>query len=113
MTTRANLYIDQGIDFTTPIELSGDDGSDFVITDQTFFCQARKIYSTSIIVSANVDVSIGDPPNDINLIIPGSATEITVPGKYQYDIIMLESNGSKKKLLEGLMFILPTITQTP
>jgi hypothetical protein len=32
------------------------------------------------------------------------------PGKYQYDVLMIESSGAVQKILEGLMIVLPTIT---
>jgi hypothetical protein len=45
------------------------------------------------------------------MVISADATANVEPGKYQYDIVML-SGSTKEKILEGLMFILPTITRS-
>lgn len=114
MTTRANLYVDQGVDFAVVLDLFDTEGTGFSITDQTFKCEAKKVFSSSANSSnsfeAEVVVNTDDADtNDLNLIISASATTNVQPGKYQYDIIM--SDGTDRyKLLEGLIFLLPTIT---
>jgi hypothetical protein len=47
----------------------------------------------------------------IELYIPPETTEDLDPGKYTYDILMVDLSGSRTKVLEGLMFILPTVTR--
>lgn len=111
MTTRANLYVDQGIDFLVALELSTDDGDDYDITDQEFFCQVRKLYSSAIAFEVDLEVVVNGVTNELNLYIDPSKTKNIEPGKYQYDIIMKKANGISTKILEGLMFILPTITR--
>jgi hypothetical protein len=113
MTTRANLYVDQGIDFSITLDLFDAGGSDFEVADQEFFCSVRKLYSSSIAFEANTFVDTSD--NDINsleLSIPASTTRNVEPGKYQYDIVMRTDQGTSK-ILEGLLFLLPTISRVP
>jgi hypothetical protein len=111
MTTQATLYVDQGTDFLISLELSQDTGGDFVISDQTFYCDVKKLYSTSKLFSANVDIVTGDGGNDINLVIGAESTRNITPGKYQYDLLMVNSSGGGvEKILEGLLIITPTIT---
>jgi len=112
MTTNANLYVDQGIDFAITIDLFDVDGQEFEIVDQEFKCEVRKVFSTSIIFEASIEVNFDDnDENNIDLLIPGSLTENESPGKYQYDIIMYRGN-SRTKILEGILFLLPTITRS-
>jgi len=111
MTTRANLYVDQGIDFVIALELETDDGSEFPITDQQFFCQVRKMYSSTVAFEAELEVVVNGVSNELNLFIDPDDTKDVKPGKYQYDLIMRKFNGDTLKLLEGLLFILPTITR--
>jgi hypothetical protein len=108
MTTRANLYVDQGVDFLVTLNLNSDDGTDFEITNQTFFCDVRKLYSTKLAFRAELEVIVNGVTNELNLLIDPETTRSVEPGKYQYDILMV--GNSTTKLLEGLMFILPTIT---
>lgn len=111
MTTRANLYVDQGVDFLVALELETDDGEEFPITDQQFFCQVRKMYSSTVQFEAQLEVVVNGVSNELNLMINPEDTRGVKPGKYQYDLIMQKFNGDTLKLLEGLMFVLPTITQ--
>lgn len=110
MTTQATLYVDQGTDFLVSLELSQESGGAFVISDQSFYCDVKKVYSSSKLFSANLEVILGDGGNDLNLYIEPDVTRGLEPGKYQYDVLMVDTNGSTQKILEGLMIILPTIT---
>jgi hypothetical protein len=47
----------------------------------------------------------------IELYISPETSEALDPGKYTYDIIMMSQGGTRVKVLEGLMFILPTVTR--
>lgn len=111
MTTRANLYVDQGVDFAIVIDLFDAEGQDFSIRDQTFRCEVRKLYSSSKAFEATLEVVDDTLVNNLELIIPASATADKRPGKYQYDLIMLDGIQTTK-LLEGLLFLLPTISST-
>jgi hypothetical protein len=111
MTTRANLYVDQGADFAVVLDLFDSEGVDFNISDQEFKCEVRKVFSSSVAFEATVRVNTDDnDANNLDLIVSANTTADVDPGKYQYDIIM--SDGLQRtKILEGLMFILPTITR--
>lgn len=111
MTTRANLYVDQGIDFLISLELETDDGEEFPISDQQFFCQIRKMYSEKVQFEAELQVIVNGVTNELDLFISPEDTKNVKPGKYQYDLIMKKPNGNTTKILEGLMFILPTVTK--
>ena len=111
MSTRANLYVDQGVDFITSLNLFTSAGDEFDITTQQFSCDVRKVYSSSVVFSADIVVEPGGVPGLLELQVSGDTTANTEPGKYQYDLIMTSSGGKREKILEGLMFLLPTITR--
>jgi hypothetical protein len=112
MTTRANLYIDQGTDFFTSLELETSEGVDFPIVQQEFYCQVRKVYSTSITFEADTEQVTDGVTNVLNLIVTADMTRDIEAGKYQYDVLMKSTTtGRVAKILEGLMFILPSITK--
>lgn len=111
MTPRKNLYIDQGIDFLVPIEIETSNGLDYDISNKQFYCDVRKVYASAISFSATLQAIQNDISNDIELIISADKTVDVTPGKYQYDIIMVDQTGANKKILEGLLFLLPTITR--
>lgn len=112
MTTRANLYIDQGTDFFTSLELETSTGEDFPITGKEFYCQVRKVFSSAIAFEADTEQVINGVTNVLNLIITADMTRNIESGKYQYDVLMkTTSSGQVTKILEGLLFILPSMTK--
>ena len=111
MTTRANIYVDQGVDYEIVLDLFDAEQSDFEITDQTFKCEVRKVFSSTVAFEGLIQVNEDDnDTNNIDLLFSANTTMSVEPGKYQYDIIM--SDGLRRtKILEGLLFLLPTITR--
>jgi hypothetical protein len=111
MTTRANLYVDQGIDYSIDLFLTTNDGEEYDATNKSFYCNIKKLYSSSISANAEITSHLSANTSMIELYIPPETSEALDPGKYTYDIIMVNGSGSRTKVLEGLMFILPTVTR--
>lgn len=110
MSTRANIYVDQGTDFSTFLNLSDESGT-YDITTQQFECDVRKVFSATSIFSPTFVIEPGGETGVVEMLISADATANVEPGKYQYDVVM-SSGSTKEKILEGLMFILPTITRS-
>jgi hypothetical protein len=111
MTTRANLYVDQGIDYSIDLFLTTNDGEEYDATNKSFYCNIKKLYSSSISANAEITSHLSANTSMIELYISPETTEALDPGKYTYDIVMVNGGGSRTKVLEGLMFILPTVTR--
>jgi hypothetical protein len=109
MSSRANIYIDQGTDFRVTLELFDADDQELVISTYNFYSSLRKIYSTTKIA----DFTIEKANNDITLILTDDITSQIKPGKYQYDVIMEKTTGERSKIAEGLAFVVDTITEAP
>jgi hypothetical protein len=110
MTTNVNLYVDQGVDYSITVDAFNDVGTEVVISNQTFTCRAKKVYSSAVAFNIDIVVDLGDgDPNNLTLIIPPASTLNIKPGKYRYDLIM-DNAVTKTKLMEGLLTILPTIS---
>ena len=71
MASRANIYIDKGMDFRTAIELFNDEGTEYddaTISVYNFYSSLKKVYSNSSVV----DFTIEKANNDITLVLPGN-----------------------------------------
>ena len=109
--TTANMYVDQGTDFFVNLELLTDQGEDFIADNRSFFCQVRKLYSSSLTFSVECTLTPGFT-NSLDLFIESDKTTNVEPGKYQYDVVMVDDiNIFQEKILEGLMFIVPSTTK--
>lgn len=108
MTNRVNIYINQGTDYQTFLEFRDDNGP-VDITDYTFTAQIRKLYSEYKI--ADFTFIFEDAEKGlVKMYISDDETACLPEGKYQYDVLSLDMSNKVTKVLEGLIFIIPTIT---
>lgn len=112
MTTQANLYVNKGTDFAINLDVisSVDDGEVFTISDKLFYCSFRKHYSTSVVANAEITI-LSSANNVIELAISSDKTRNIDSGNYVYDVVMVNPSGAKTKVLEGVLKIIPTVTQ--
>ena len=111
MASRANIYIDKGCDFRTTIELFNEVGTDYSSSEiavYSFYSSIKKVYSDSTSI---VNFTIETSNNDITLVLTDQQTDLIKPGKYQYDVIMQKQTGERSKIVEGLAFIVDTVTE--
>jgi len=113
MPTQANLYVDHGTDFGINLELTAEvnQGDVFVINDKSFFCNIRKHYSTSIVANAEITI-LESATNSIEFFLSGESTSNLDTGNYVYDVMMVSPSGARTKILESLLKIVPTVTET-
>lgn len=112
MTARANLYIDQGTDFMVDLDIFSDDGTDLPISNYSFSGDAKKVFSSS---GPAFSFDVRYVPNSINKVeisLSANTSADIEPGKYQYDIVMASPVNVRTKILEGLVFIVATMTDT-
>ena len=107
MSSQLNIYIDQSTDFRLTVELFDDDDLDLPIANYTFYGDLRKLYSTKRAAEFEFEKS----NNDITLLLSSDITSQLTPGKYQYDVIMKKPTGELSKIVDGLAFVISTITE--
>jgi len=108
MASRANIYIDKGMDFRTTLDLFDEDDQELVITTYNFYSGIKKLYSDGTSIA---EFTIEKANNDITLVLTDQQTDALVPGKYQYDVIMEKTTGELSKIVEGLAIVVDTITE--
>lgn len=110
MATQANIYIDQGTDFSTGIDVVDDDGQIVDLSLAMLEGQARRLYSSSVLFEFVITIT-SPTEGKAMLELESAVTETLPPGKYRYDVIINLPNGKRIKLLEGLVFIIETVTE--
>ncbi len=114
MAIRSNLYVDQGTDFQVTLDLGGinAEGNSGLANSQ-FFCDVKKTFSETKKFSAEMSIVEDEDFVLLNLFIDKDKTKNLEPGKYYYDVLSRSDAGNVKKILEGIIFLLPTTTSTP
>lgn len=108
MASRLTLYVDQGTDFGITLNLDETEGTPLSTSNSEFFSSVRKVFSSR--KSFDIDVK-GNGDGALDIEISAETTIDITPGKYEYDILMKTEDEKTFKLLEGLIFIIPTMTK--
>lgn len=110
MATVANLYVDQGSDFSAIVTLKNQDGTVMNLTGFTIASQFRKSYQSSAYTAFTATV-FNALQGKIRLQLSASASSAINAGRYIYDVEVTNAAGEKKRALEGIVVITPEITR--
>ena len=110
MATIANIFIDQGANYSNIITVSGTNGNALDLTGYTVASQMRKSYSSSTAYNLNAAVynaSLGQ----VRMTLTAAQSEAIPPGRYLYDLEITSGSGAKTRVVEGVVVVTPQITQ--
>jgi hypothetical protein len=107
-----NLVINAGVDFTQTFTLEGSDtNSPLNLSNYTVSAQMRKWAGSSTAVEFTS--SIIPPSNSGKIFIKLTAAETSTikPGRYVYDIVIIDLFGTKSKVVEGMVLVREGVTR--
>lgn len=111
MASISNLFVDQGSAYSNIITVAATTGLPLDLTDYTVASQMRKSYSSS--TYHNFTASIYDATNGkVRLQLTSTQSAGITPGRYLYDVEITDPNGSKTRVIEGIVTVTPEITKT-
>ena len=110
MATVANIFIDQGSDYSNIVTVTASNGQPLNLTGFTAASQIRKSYSSSIAYSFNASI-LSAAFGKVRLQLSAAQSEAIPPGRYLYDVEVTSPSGSKTRVVEGIATITPQITQ--
>lgn len=109
MAENINIYIDQATTFVVEFQIFDETSANNSVEDYDFIARMKKVFSST---NPDVPFSIGKDNDRITVSLSANTTENIEPGKYYYDIVMIDnSNGATTKIVEGLAFVLETMSR--
>jgi hypothetical protein len=113
MSEYVELYMDQGADFSTTININTEDNNlpqnayGYVVTSQL----RKSIYSIN--ATANLVCTVPDPANGTIYIELDAGNTASIPaGSYLFDVRVYDGIAHlSNRLIEGVMFVTPGITR--
>jgi hypothetical protein len=110
MATYANIFIDQGSDFSFTLDLSTTVGL-LDLASYTARGQIRKSYTSSTSVDFDISINVSDPELECSL--TSEQTSLLKYGRYVYDIEILSSDDPAvvTRVVEGQVDVTPRVTQ--
>ena len=109
MAIKANLFIDQGTDYSTSINLTDDDGNIVTLTNYSGNGQIRKTYSSSNAV--NFGITLVEATGVVLLSLTDTQTANMTPGRYVYDVILTDNANVTSRIVEGIVTVTPRVTR--
>jgi hypothetical protein len=108
-----DLFIEQGATFTTELTLTDTDGYPYDLTQMTISAQARNSYYSNK-VAINFTTNIYDANNGVVTMSANSNTTSALSSsqKLVYDVILRNQDTTVTRVLEGQIFISPSVTRT-
>jgi len=108
MATKLNLYIDQGTDFSTTIEVADEEGTALNLTTYTGRAQMRKHFTSTAYNSFNV----AGNANGVITVSMNAATSANIAGgRYVWDLEMVSAGNVVSRIVEGIVTINPEVTR--
>lgn len=111
MAAYTELFVDQGTDFESSIDLVGDDGAAINVSSYVFKGQIRKSYYSKN-PTANITFTVTNASTgNIKMSMSASTTANIPAGRYLYDVKMVDSASTTNRLVEGIITINPQVTK--
>lgn len=110
MATVANIFIDQGSDYSNIITVAAANGQPLNLTGYTVASQMRKSYSSSTAYAFTSSIYSADQ-GKVRIQLSAAGSNAITPGRYLYDLEVTSPGGSKTRVVEGIVTISPQITQ--
>ena len=110
MAILANLFIDQGTDFSITVDVSDSAGAVLDMTGYSAAGQIRKTYESST-VSATFTTSINESGGQVTLSLTDTVTSAISAGRYVYDLNVTSSGGQTTRVVEGQAIVTPGVTR--
>ena len=106
-----DLSIDAGADFETTLDLIADDGTSIDVSGYSFSSQIRKSYYSAN-ATANIAISITDAVNGNTILSLDAANTANIPpGRYVYDVKMIDTTNTVTRIVEGIITVTPAVTR--
>ena len=110
MAIIANLYIDQGTDFSITVDVTDSAGDVLNLSGYSAAAQIRKTYSSSA-VSETFATSIAQSTGQVTLSLTDTQTNGLTAGRYVYDLNITSSGGATSRVIEGQAIVTPGVTR--
>ena len=111
MASISNIFIDQGADFSTTVNVTDSNAAALDLTGYTAAGMIRKNHlSTS---STAFTVAFVDPRSSgqITISLTDTQTAALPEGRYVYDVVITAGDGKKTRVVEGSATINPCVTR--
>ena len=110
MASISNLFVDQGSDFSITVSLTDATDTALSLAGSSFLAQVRKSHGSNT-VKATFNTSNDGIGGNLTLNLTDVQTSALESGRYVYDVEITNAGGTKTRVLEGQLEIMPAVTK--
>ena len=107
-----NLVVNSGSDFGQSFTLEGSDtNSPLNLTGYSVISQMRKWSGSSNAISFTTSIEIPSTSGRILIELTAAQTTTIKPGRYVYDVVIVDEFGVKNRVIEGMVLVTEGVTR--
>jgi len=106
----SEIQIEQFATFATSINVEDTTGAPLNLSNYTVESSVRRSYYSENSVDFQAFVS-GESNGEITIAMTAANTSNLTPGRSLYDVVITAPNGTKTRVVEGIVNILPGVTR--
>lgn len=110
MAAYSELFVEQYADFSTTVNVENSEGDAINLSGYTAASQIRKSYYSSTANNFTATIT-GTANGEVTIAMTSANTANMSPGRYLYDLVITSPTGVKTRVVEGIVTILPGVTQ--
>ena len=110
MAIIANIFIDQGTDFSITVDVTDTSGGALNMSGYSAAAQIRKTYGSST-VSSSFTTSIAEASGQVTLSLTDTQTTALESGRYVYELNVTSGGGQTTRVVEGQAIVTPGVTR--
>lgn len=111
MAAYSELNIEQYATFSTTVNVEDTTGEAVNLSGYLAASQIRKSYYSSSANNLSATIT-GIANGEITLAMTAANTALLTPGRYLYDLVITAPTGVKTRVIEGIVNVLPGVTQS-
>jgi len=112
LATVANIFIDQGSDYSAIVNVVGSNGQPIDLTGYTVEAQIRKFHGSSAEYCFNATVADA-AAGKVRLRLTATESQAMLPGRWLYDVRVISPANIKRRVIEGVVQLVAQITTGP
>lgn len=110
MAAYSELFVEQYADFSTTVNVEDSNGDAINLSGYTAASQIRKSYYSSTADNFTATVT-GTANGEVTIAMTSANSANMSPGRYLYDLVITSPTGVKTRVVEGIVTVLPGVTQ--
>lgn len=110
MAAYTELTVEQYASFSTTVNVEDTQGDAINLSGYSAASQIRKSYYSSSANNFTATVT-GTANGEITLSMTAANTAALTPGRMLYDLVITAPDGTKTRVVEGIVTVLPGVTQ--